>query len=171
MPVGFKNRTDGDVQVAVDAVRAAAASHAFAGIDGAGAPAILYTSGNPDGHVILRGGRGAPNHDAAGIEGALERLRAAGLAERLVVDASHDNSGKVPARQLTAAGEIADQVADGNAAIAGVMLESFLVEGRQDLGDGELVYGQSITDPCLDWGATVSVLDQLASAARARRGG
>jgi 3-deoxy-7-phosphoheptulonate synthase len=171
MPVGFKNRTDGDVQVAVDAVRAAAASHAFAGIDDAGAPAILYTSGNPDGHVILRGGRGAPNHDAAGIEGALERLRAAGLAERLVVDASHDNSGKVPARQLTAAGEIADQVADGNAAIAGVMLESFLVEGRQDLGDGELVYGQSITDPCLDWDATVSVLDQLASAARARRGG
>jgi 3-deoxy-7-phosphoheptulonate synthase len=171
MPIGFKNRTDGDVQVAVDAVRAAAASHAFAGIDDAGAPAILYTSGNPDGHVILRGGRGAPNHDAAGIEGALERLRAAGLVERLVVDASHDNSGKVPARQIAAAAEIADQVADGNAAIAGVMHESFLVEGRQDLGDGELVYGQSITDPCLDWDATVSVLDQLASAARARRGG
>jgi 3-deoxy-7-phosphoheptulonate synthase len=170
MPIGFKNRTDGDVQVAVDAVRAAAASHAFAGIDDAGAPAILYTSGNPDGHVILRGGRGAPNHDAAGIEAALESLRGAGLPERLVIDASHDNSGKVPARQLLAAGEIADQVADGNRAIVGVMLESFLVEGRQDLGDGELVYGQSITDPCLDWEATVSVLDQLASAARARRG-
>ena len=171
MPVGFKNRTDGDVQVAVDAVRAAAAAHAFAGIDDVGAPAILYTGGNPDGHVILRGGRGAPNHRADGVSGALELLRAAGLTERLVIDASHDNSGKDPARQLIAAGEIADQVADGNAAIAGVMLESFLVEGRQDLGEGELVYGQSITDPCLDWDATVSVLDQLASAARARRGG
>jgi 3-deoxy-7-phosphoheptulonate synthase len=171
MPVGFKNRTDGDVQVAVDAVRAAAAPHAFAGIDDAGAPAILYTGGNPDGHVILRGGRGAPNHRAGGVSGALDLLRGAGLAERLVIDASHDNSGKDPARQLLAAGEIADQVADGNAAIAGVMLESFLVEGRQELGEGELVYGQSITDPCLDWEATVSVLDQLASAARARRGG
>ena len=170
MPIGFKNRTDGNVQVAVDAVRAAAAPHAFAGIDDAGAPAILYTSGNPDGHVILRGGRGAPNHRAEDVAEALELLRVASLAERLVIDASHDNSGKDPARQLLAAGEIADQVADGNAAIAGVMLESFLVEGRQDLGEGELVYGQSITDPCLNWEATVSILDQLASAARARRG-
>jgi len=107
---------------------------------------------------------------AEGVAEALELLRAAGLIERLVIDASHDNSGKDTARQLLAAGEIADQVADGNAAIAGVMLESFLVEGHQDLGEGELVYGQSITDPCLDWEATVSVLDQLASAARARRG-
>jgi 3-deoxy-7-phosphoheptulonate synthase len=170
MPVGFKNRTDGNVQVAVDAVRAAAASHAFAGIDDAGAPAILYTSGNPDGHVILRGGRGAPNHRADGVAAALELLGSAGLPERLVIDASHDNSGKDPGRQLLAAGEIADQVADGNAAIIGVMLESFLVEGRQDLGGGDLVYGQSITDPCLDWEATVSILEQLASAARARRG-
>jgi 3-deoxy-7-phosphoheptulonate synthase len=170
MPIGFKNRTDGNVQVAVDAVRAAAAPHAFAGIDDAGAPAILYTSGNPDGHVILRGGRGAPNHRAEGVAEALELLRGASLAERLVIDASHDNSGKDPALQLLAAGEIADQVADGNAAIAGVMLESFLVEGRQDLAGGELTYGQSITDPCLNWEATVSVLDQLASAARARRG-
>ena len=170
MPIGFKNRTDGNVQVAVDAVRAAAASHAFAGIDDAGAPAILYTKGNPDGHVILRGGRGTPNHRADGVAAALELLRGAGLSERLVIDASHDNSGKDPGRQVLAAGEIADQVADGNRAIAGVMLESFLVEGRQDLGDGELVYGQSITDPCLDWEATVSILDQLAAAARARRG-
>jgi len=170
MPVGFKNRTDGDVQVAVDAVRAAAAPHAFAGIDDAGAPAVLYTSGNPDGHVILRGGHGVPNHRAEGVREALALLGKAGLPERLVIDASHDNSGKDPARQLLAASEIADQVADGNAAIVGVMLESFLIEGRQDLGDGELVYGQSITDPCLDWGATVEVLDQLASAVRARRG-
>ncbi len=171
MPVGFKNRTDGDVQVAVDAVRAAAAPHAFAGIDDNGAPAILYTTGNPDGHVILRGGKGAPNHDAEGIGEALSRLSAAGLPERLVVDASHDNSGKDPARQMLAAGQIADQVADGNGAIVGVMLESFLVEGRQDLGDGsELTYGQSITDPCMDWETTISVLGQLGDAVRARRG-
>lgn len=171
MPVGFKNRTDGDVQVAVDAVRAAAAPHAFAGIDDNGAPAILYTTGNPDGHVILRGGKGAPNHDADGIGGALARLGAAGLPKRLVVDASHDNSGKDPARQMLAAGQIADQVADGNGAIVGVMLESFLVEGRQDLGGGsELTYGQSITDPCMDWDTTISVLGQLGDAVRARRG-
>ena len=170
MPIGFKNRTDGDVQVAVDAVRAAAASHAFAGIDDAGTPAILYTTGNPDGHVILRGGRGAPNHDPEGVGAALARLRAADLPERVVIDASHDNSSKDPALQVLAAGQIADQIADGNADIVGVMLESFLVEGRQDLGDGDLTYGQSITDPCLDWAATVAVLDQLASAVRARRG-
>jgi 3-deoxy-7-phosphoheptulonate synthase len=171
MPVGFKNPTDGNVLVAVDAVRAAAAPHAFAGIDDAGAPAILYTTGNPDGHVILRGGRGAPNHDTEGVAGALALLRDAGLPERLVIDASHDNSGKDPARQVVAAGEIGEQIAAGNGAIVGVMLESFLVEGRQDVGDGaDLVYGQSITDPCMDWERTVEVLDQLASAVRARRG-
>jgi 3-deoxy-7-phosphoheptulonate synthase len=121
--------------------------------------------------VTLRGGKGAPNHDAEGIAEALSRLSAAGLPERLVVDASHDNSGKDPARQMLAAGQIADQVADGNDAIVGVMLESFLVEGRQDLGDrSDLVYGQSITDPCLDWETTVSVLGQLGDAVRARRG-
>ena len=171
MPIGFKNRTDGNVQVAVDAVRAAAASHAFAGIDDNGTPAILYTTGNPDGHVILRGGRGAPNHKADGVGDALAKLRAAGLPERVVIDASHDNSNKDPGLQVLAAGQIADQIADGNADIVGVMLESFLVEGRQDLEDGvALTYGQSITDPCLDWAATVSALEQLAAAARARRG-
>jgi 3-deoxy-7-phosphoheptulonate synthase len=172
MPIGFKNRTDGDVQVAVDAVRAAAAPHAFAGIDDAGAPAILYTSGNPDGHVILRGGRGSPNHDAEGVAQALYLLREAGLRERVVVDASHDNSGKDPGLQMLAAGQIADQVADGNESIVGVMLESFLVEGRQDLGEApELIYGQSITDPCLDWDTTVALLGQFAAAVQARRGG
>jgi 3-deoxy-7-phosphoheptulonate synthase len=171
MPIGFKNRTDGDVQVAVDAVRAAAAAHAFAGIDDNGTPAILYTTGNPDGHVILRGGRGAPNHKPDGVGDALAKLREAGLPERVVVDASHDNSSKDPALQVLAAGQIADQVADGNADIVGVMLESFLVEGRQDLGgDAALTYGQSITDPCLDWATTVAALEQLASAVRARRG-
>ncbi|HXV04418.1 MAG TPA: 3-deoxy-7-phosphoheptulonate synthase [Solirubrobacterales bacterium] len=170
MPIGFKNRTDGNVQVAVDACRAAAAAHAFAGNDDNGTPAILHTSGNPDGHVILRGGRGVPNHGAEGVAAALAKLRAAGLPERLVIDASHDNSGKDPARQVAAAGEIADQVAAGNGAIVGVMLESFLVEGRQDLeGGGPLTYGQSITDACIDWDETVAVLDRLAAAVRARR--
>jgi 3-deoxy-7-phosphoheptulonate synthase len=170
MPIGFKNRTDGEVQVAVDAVRAAAAPHAFAGIDDAGRPAILHTTGNPDGHVILRGGRGTPNHRAEGVAAALEKLRAAGLAERIVIDASHDNSEKVPAKQVVAAAEIGDQVAAGNGAIVGVMLESFLVEGRQDLGAADsLVYGQSITDPCIDWGETGAVLERLAAAVRTRR--
>ncbi|MGA8744818.1 MAG: 3-deoxy-7-phosphoheptulonate synthase [Solirubrobacterales bacterium] len=172
MPIGFKNRTDGNVQVAVDAVRAAAAPHAFAGIDDRGAPAILHTTGNPDGHVILRGGRGAPNHTIEGVERALAMLHGAGLPERVVIDASHDNSGKDPERQAEAAGEIADQIADGSEAIVGVMLESFLVEGRQDLAGGApLTYGQSITDACMDWDQSVSVLERLAGAVRARREG
>jgi 3-deoxy-7-phosphoheptulonate synthase len=171
MPIGFKNRTDGDVQVAVDAVRAASVPHAFAGIDDGGQPAILHTTGNPDGHVILRGGRGAPNCGPDGVADALAKLRGAGLPERVVIDASHDNSGKVPDRQVAAAAEIGDQVAAGNRAIVGVMLESFLVEGRQDLVDGAApTYGQSITDPCIDWSRTVSVLEGLAEAVRKRRG-
>jgi 3-deoxy-7-phosphoheptulonate synthase len=170
MPIGFKNRTDGDVQVAVDAVRAAAASHAFAGIDDSGIPAIHHTTGNPDGHVILRGGKGAPNYDEAGVRDALAKLGAEGLAERVVIDASHDNSGKVPARQIVAAGEIGEQIAAGNDAIVGIMLESFIVEGSQSSdGEGELTYGQSITDACIAWDDTVSVLDGLAGSVKARR--
>ena len=170
MPIGFKNRTDGNVQVAVDACRAAAASHAFAGIDDAGAPAILYTTGNRDGHVILRGGDDGPNYGADAIADAVELLRAAGLPERLVVDASHGNSGKDPDRQVIAAGEIADQVAAGTRAIVGIMLESFILAGRQDLDSGgDLVYGQSITDACLDWDRTAVILDRLAGAVEARR--
>jgi 3-deoxy-7-phosphoheptulonate synthase len=172
MPIGFKNRTDGDVQVAVDAVRAAAVPHAFAGIDDNGAPAILYTTGNSDGHVILRGGRDAPNFGPDSVADALAKLRAAGLAERLLIDASHDNSSKDPERQAAVASQIAEQVGAGSAAIVGVMLESFLVAGRQDLSDGStLTYGQSITDACMDWERTVSVLGQLASAVRSRREG
>jgi 3-deoxy-7-phosphoheptulonate synthase len=172
MPVGFKNRTDGNVKVAVDAVRAAAVSHAFAGIDVTGTPAILHTRGNPDGHIILRGGRGAPNFGAAPVAEALAELRAAGLPERLVIDVSHDNSGKDPTRQPLAAEDVAGQIAGGSRAVVGVMLESFLVAGRQDLDSGApLVYGQSITDACMDWETTVSVLDRLAGAVRARRGG
>lgn len=171
MPVGFKNRTDGNVQVAVDAVRAAAATHAFAGVDSSGTPAILYTRGNPDCHVILRGGGGQPNHDPESVAGALARLQGAGLTERVVIDASHDNSAKQPERQPVVAAEIGEQLADGSSAVVGVMLESFLVGGRQELVAGEpLTYGQSITDGCMDWDATGGVLDGLAAAVRARRG-
>ncbi len=172
MPVGFKNRTDGNVQVAVDAVRAAGVSHAFAGIDVNGTPAILYTSGNRDCHIILRGGHRAPNYGAEAIAGAVGLLRAAGLPERVMIDLSHDNSGKDPERQPAVADALADQVAAGNQTIVGVMLESFLVAGRQDLaGDParELTYGQSITDGCIGWDTTVGVLDGLADAVRERR--
>ncbi len=170
MPVGFKNRTDGNVQVAVDAVHAAAVSHAFAGIDVSGTPAILYTRGNRDCHVILRGGKGAPNYGAEPVARTLELLRAAGLPERVMIDLSHDNSGKDPERQHAVAAAVSDQLAAGSRAVIGVMLESFLVAGRQDLDEpGELVYGQSITDGCIGWDETVVMLDELAAAVRARR--
>ena len=170
MPVGFKNRTDGNVQVAVDAVRAAAVPHAFAGVDVTGTPAIMYTRGNPDCHIILRGGREAPNYGSAPVADALAKLRRAGLRERVVIDASHDNSGKDPARQPLAAADVGEQIAGGSRAVVGVMLESFLVAGRQDLGSGTpLTYGQSITDACMDWDTTVDVLERLAVAVRARR--
>ena len=170
MPVGFKNGTAGSVKLAVDAVRAAAAPHAFAGVDVSGTPAIFYTEGNSDCHIILRGGRGAPNYDAGTVGEALSLLRDAGLAERLLIDASHDNSGKDHDRQPQVVTEIADQIAAGNRAIVGVMMESFLVAGRQDLdSDAPLVYGQSITDACMDWETTVLALDRLAAAARSRR--
>jgi 3-deoxy-7-phosphoheptulonate synthase len=171
MPVGFKNRTDGNVQVAVDAVRAAAVRHAFAGIGFDGTPAIHYTRGNHDCHIILRGGAEAPNYGPQPVAGALELLRAAGLPERLVIDVSHDNSGKDAARQPGVAAEVAAQIAGGARAVTGVMLESFLVGGRQQLDDPErLTYGQSITDACIDWETTVEVLEGLAGAVRARRG-
>ncbi len=174
MPVGFKNRTDGNVQVAVDAVRAAAVSHAFAGIDRDGRSAILHTRGNRDCHVILRGGKGAPNYDAASVARTLELLRASSLPERVMIDFSHDNSGKDPERQPAVAAAVADQVAAGQGAIVGVMLESFLLGGRQDVDPvgpsaKPLVYGQSITDGCIGWETTVEVLDGLAAAVRARR--
>src|SRR3954469_10819331 len=123
MPVGFKNGTAGSVKLAVDAVRAAAAPHAFAGVDVSGTPAILYTEGNEDCHVILRGGRGAPNYDAGSVNETLELLGDAGVQERVVIDASHDNSGKDHERQPLVVTEIADQIAAGNGAIVGVMME------------------------------------------------
>ena len=170
MPVGFKNATDGTIKVAVDAVRAAAAKHAFAGIHVTGDPAIMHTDGNRDCHIILRGGGGAPNYDPDSVSDALALLREAGLPERLVIDASHENSGKDHTRQPGVVGEIANQVAEGNEAIVGVMLESFLVAGRQDLEPGaETVYGQSITDACMDWDTTALTLDRLSAAVRERR--
>jgi len=171
MPIGFKNRTDGDVGVAVDAVRAAAAPHTFAGVEESGTPAVFTTRGNADCHIILRGGRGAPNYEPEPIAAALAQIAQAGLAERVIVDASHDNSAKDDTRQPIVAQALADQVAAGNRALVGVMLESFLVAGNQSLGDGRnLTYGQSITDKCIDWETTVGVLDGLAAAVRARRG-
>jgi 3-deoxy-7-phosphoheptulonate synthase len=172
MPVGFKNGTDGTVKVAVDAVRAAAAQHAFAGVNLSGTPSILHTSGNEDCHVILRGGRGAPNYDADSVTAVAEQLASANLPERLIIDASHENSGKDHRQQPKVVAEVADQIAAGNGAIVGMMLESFLVAGRQDLTPGaELVYGQSVTDACMDWDSTALTLDRLAAAVRERRAG
>ncbi len=168
MPIGFKNRTDGNVGVAVDALRAAGARHSFAGVELGGGSAILRTAGNADCHIILRGGRGTTNYDAESVAGTVERLRAIGLPERVVIDASHDNSGKDHERQPEVAAAIGAQVAGGNEAIVGVMLESFLEAGRQDL-DGPLTYGRSVTDACMDWETTVGVLRGLDAAARARR--
>ena len=173
MPVGFKNRTDGNVQVAVDAVRAAAVSHAFAGIDVDGRSAILHTRGNQDCHIILRGGQDGPNYGSDDVAAAVALLRQAGLPERLMIDVSHDNSGKQPERQPEVAAAVAAQLARGERAIIGVMLESFLVGGRQEIDPagphGQLTYGQSITDGCIDWDTTVDVLDGLADAVRRRR--
>jgi 3-deoxy-7-phosphoheptulonate synthase len=170
MPVGFKNGTDGDVQIAIDAVRSSAHPHRFLGVTEQGLCAIVATRGNRDCHVILRGGQSGPNYDAASVKKAAQALRDAGLAPRLMIDTSHGNSSKDYRRQPTVARDIAEQVGQGELAIFGVMMESFLVDGRQDLGErSALRYGQSITDACMGWEMTVPVLRGLAAAARARR--
>lgn len=170
MPVGVKNGTDGSVQVAVDAVRAAAAPHTFLGASGAGPVAVLRTSGNPDCHVVLRGGADGPNYGAAHVRRAAELLAGAGLPVRVVVDASHGNSGKQHERQRVVADDLAMRIADGDTTVRGLLLESFLVPGRQDAGAGRrLVFGQSVTDACLGWSGTAQLLRELAGAARARR--
>ncbi|MEQ4205850.1 3-deoxy-7-phosphoheptulonate synthase [Actinopolymorpha sp. B9G3] len=172
MPVGFKNSTGGDVQGAVDAAGAAGVSHVFTGVTDDGVAAILTTHGNPDCHVILRGGQTGPNYDAANVADALLRLEKAGLPERLVIDASHGNSGKDHLRQPVVAKAVADQVATGQHGIVGMMLESFLEPGRQDLLEGDadqLTYGKSITDACMSWQVTEGVLRELASSVRKRR--
>jgi 3-deoxy-7-phosphoheptulonate synthase len=170
MPIGFKNGTDGDVQVAVDALRASAASHTFFGVTAAGAAAVVTTAGNPDTHVILRGGRSGPNYASSHVTKALDLTTAAGLPRRLMVDASHGNSGKDHTRQVAVAESLAEQLSGGEQGIVGVMLESFLVAGRQNPGDpATLTYGQSVTDACMDIEMTAASLETLAAAVQARR--
>src|SRR5881409_2106845 len=170
MPVGFKNGTDGGVQIAIDAVRAARHPHQFLGVTEQGLCAIVATRGNPDCHVILRGGASGSNYDAVSVQKTTAALVDAGLPPRLMIDTSHGNSDKDYRRQPVAGRDIAEQVAHGEAAIFGVMMESFLVDGRQELRDpAALRYGQSITDACMGWEMTVPVLAELARAARARR--
>ena len=170
MPVGFKNGTDGGVQIAIDAVRAAAHPHRFLGVTEQGLAGIVSTRGNPDCHVILRGGQDGPNYDTASVQKTVAALRDAGLPARLMIDTSHGNSDKDHRRQPAVARDIAAQIAQGEPGIIGVMMESFLVDGRQDLKDRKhLVYGQSITDTCMGWEMTVPVLHELAAGVRARR--
>jgi 3-deoxy-7-phosphoheptulonate synthase len=173
MPIGIKNGTDGGVEVAIDAVRAAAVPHVFPGITEHGVAAIMQTTGNPDCHVILRGGRSGPNYAAPEVAKALGALRDARLPERLIIDCSHGNSGKDHRRQPAVAAAIGEQLAAGQRGIVGVMLESFLADGRQALGieggTGELAYGKSVTDACMGWEMTVPVLRELAAAVRTRR--
>lgn len=170
IPVGFKNGTDGGAQVAIDACRAAAMPHVYFGIDEYGQAAIVSTSGNPDCHVILRGGHAQPNYQPNYIASTLAALRRVNLAPRLMVDASHGNSGRDHRRQPVVAREIGDQIAAGEMGIVGVMLESFLVEGCQEPAPlTRLVYGKSITDACMNFGQTATVLVGLADAVRKRR--
>ncbi|MGD9991486.1 3-deoxy-7-phosphoheptulonate synthase [Pseudonocardia sp.] len=168
MPIGIKNSTDGDVQIAVDGARASAESHVFMGINPDGLASLITTTGNPDCHVILRGGSGGPNYSAEHVSGALGTLTKAGLPERLIVDASHGNSGKDHRRQPIVAADLAERIAAGERGVVGVMLESFLVAGRQEIGP-DMVRGCSVTDACMDWDTTAAVLDSLAAAVRARR--
>jgi 3-deoxy-7-phosphoheptulonate synthase len=168
-PIGFKNGTTGDVKIAVDAVQAAMGAHRFLAIGKDGRAAIAATTGNEDAHVVLRGGK-VPNHDAAGVAAAAAEMTKAGLEPRLVVDASHGNSGKKHENQPKVIAEIAGQLMAGEDRIKGVMVESHLLAGRQDHVPGRpLVYGQSITDACIDWATSVEVLEELAAAVRTRR--
>jgi len=168
-PVGFKNGTDGAVKIAVDALRAAAAPHAFMGMTKTGQAAIFETTGNEDCHVILRGGK-QPNYDRASVEAAAKDLSAAGLAAHLMIDFSHANSSKKYERQVDVARDVAAQLAAGDERIFGVMVESHLNAGRQDIVPGKpLDYGVSVTDPCLGWEDTAKVLDVLAEGVRQRR--
>jgi 3-deoxy-7-phosphoheptulonate synthase len=168
--VGFKNGTDGNVKIAVDALLAARQKHHFLSVHKSGQVAIVETRGNDDCHIILRGGR-EPNYDAGSVQAACADLAKAGLPERLMIDCSHANASKQFKRQVEVARDIAAQIAGGERRIVGVMVESHLVEGRQDLeGTRPLRFGQSITDPCLGWDDSVAVLETLADAVRRRRG-
>lgn len=168
-PVGFKNGTDGNLRIALDAVKAASHPHHFLSVTKGGHSAIVSTNGNEDCHVILRGGK-APNYDAASVDAACREAAANAMACRLMIDASHGNSQRKPENQVPVVADIAGQIAGGDDRIFGVMIESHLVGGRQDLVPGKpLAYGQSITDGCIDWDTSVGVLDTLAEAVRQRR--
>lgn len=168
-PVGFKNGTDGNVKIAVDAIKAASQPHHFLSVTKGGHSAIVSTAGNEDCHVILRGGK-TPNYDADSVNAACTDISKAGLATRLMIDASHANSSKNHENQIPVCADVGRQVAAGDERIVGVMIESHLVAGRQDLKEGcPLTYGQSITDACIDWNDSVKVLEGLAESVKARR--
>jgi 3-deoxy-7-phosphoheptulonate synthase len=168
-PIGFKNSTNGDVKVAVDAMTAASHPHHFLAVTKDGSAAIATTTGNRDCHIVLRGGA-APNYGPKDINQASALLEKAGFYAAIMVDVSHANSGKNPDNQPRVAAELGEQIAAGEDRIIGVMIESHLVAGRQDLVPGKpLTYGQSITDGCIDWATSVQVLEGLARASRARR--
>ena len=168
-PVGFKNGTDGNVRIAAEAVKSASHPHHFMAVTKGGRSAIAATTGNEDCHVILRGGH-APNYDRGSVDAATSELARAGVAPRIMIDTSHANSSKKPENQPLVAADIARQVSDGEQRIIGVMIESNLVAGRQEVVPGKpLTYGQSITDGCIDWETTVSTLNVLAEAVATRR--
>ncbi len=168
-PVGFKNGTDGTIKVAIDAIGSASAPHHFLSVTKFGHSAIVSTTGNPDCHIILRGGK-EPNYSAAHVDAICSDLAKAELPQKVMIDFSHANSSKQYKKQLEVSTDVAGQIAAGNKAIFGVMIESHLVEGRQDLVDGKAAtYGQSITDACIGWPDTETVLRQLAQAVAARR--
>jgi len=170
MPVGFKNGTRGTVKIAVEAVNAARNPHHFLSVTKQGLSAIVATKGNLDCHVILRGGTGKPNYSPEQIAETVKMLEDAGLEGRVMVDCSHANSGKDHEKQAAVALAVGEQVAKGSTGVFGLMLESFLLSGRQDTVPGvELAYGQSITDACMSWDATVPVIEMLADSARKRR--
>ena len=168
-PMGFKNGTDGNIKIAVDAIKAAAAPHFFLSVTKGGHSAIISTNGNEDCHLILRGGK-APNYDAASVEASGGELAKAGLPQHIMIDFSHANSGKLHDKQIEVSADVGRQMAAGDERIFGVMIESHLNAGRQDLTPGkELAYGVSITDACIDWTATEAVLRQLAADVQKRR--
>ncbi len=168
-PVGFKNGTDGNIAIALDAIKAAAVPHHFLSVTKSGRSAIVATTGNDDCHLILRGGK-TPNYDARSVAATSFAIERAGLAPRIMIDASHGNSDKRHERQIAVAQDVAEQVAAGDRSVRGVMLESFLVAGRQNHVPGKaLTFGQSITDACLGWDDTVPLLHRLADAVGSRR--
>jgi 3-deoxy-7-phosphoheptulonate synthase len=169
-PVGFKNATDGSIRIAIDAISAAMQPHHFLSVTKAGRSAIFSTTGNEDVHIILRGGNDRPNYDAVSVEQVVEGLEGAGLRPNVMIDFSHANCLKQHQRQLVVGDDVGEQIAQGDTRIMGVMLESNLKAGRQDVIAGkELVYGQSITDACLSWDDTLGLLNRLANAVQKRR--